>query len=77
MNATINAILSSKTKSANVAIQPRPDLSSVSVTPSSVVGGNGGTVTATMNFIGAAGSQTVTVSDTSAAVTTPPSIERR
>lgn len=74
VNATINAILSSKTKSANVAIQPRPDLSSVSVTPSSVAGGNGGTVTATMNFVGAAGAQTVTVSDTSAAVTTPASI---
>lgn len=74
VNAVIQAKLANTTASSSVAIQPRPDLSNLSLSPASVVGGNSSTGTITMNFAGAAGPQTVTTSDTSAIVTTPSSV---
>lgn len=74
VNATISAKLANTTATSAVALQPRPDLSNLSLSPASVVGGNSSTGTITMTFAGAAGAQTVTTSDTSAIVTTPSSV---
>lgn len=78
VGATVNALISAKlantTATSAVALQPRPDLLSVSVSPNSVVGGSSTTGTVTMNFAGAAGPQTVNTSDSSAIATTPPNV---
>jgi hypothetical protein len=74
LNATITARLANTTATSPVALQPRPDLSNLSLSPTSVVGGNGSTGTITMTIVGLGGPQNVTVSDTSAIVTTPSSV---
>jgi hypothetical protein len=74
VNALISARLANTIVTSAVALQPRPDLFGLAVAPNSVVGGNSVTGTITMTFAGAAGPQTVTTSDTSAIVGSPPSV---
>jgi hypothetical protein len=74
VNATISARLANTTATSPVAVHPRPDLQALSCAPNSVVGGNPSTGTVTMNFAGAAGSQTVSLTDSSSIVGTPVSV---
>lgn len=74
VTATIGARLANTTHSNTLVLHPRPNLEIMNVTPNSVVGGADTTGKVIMDFVGMAGAQVVTVSDTSTLVTTPPSV---
>ncbi|MEQ1935859.1 MAG: hypothetical protein ABL962_18535, partial [Fimbriimonadaceae bacterium] len=74
VNAQISARLANTTGTGNVTLHPRPDLSALTVSPASVVGGSPATATVTMNIVGNAGPQTITLSDSSVYVSSPPSV---
>lgn len=71
---TINAHIANSVASAQVVLHPRPNLTSLMLNPSSVVGGNSVTGTLTLDFAGAGGDLEVLTSDTSSAVSTPFSV---
>ncbi|MEQ1823855.1 MAG: hypothetical protein ABL949_15210 [Fimbriimonadaceae bacterium] len=74
VNATINARISTLTRSDTVAVQPKPVLSTVSMNPNPVRGGNSTTGTVTLVSAGLAGNISVAISDTSSTVITPSTI---
>ncbi|MEQ1823823.1 MAG: hypothetical protein ABL949_15050 [Fimbriimonadaceae bacterium] len=73
-NAQISARLANTTATSNVTLHPRPDLSTLAVSPVAVVGGNSATATITMSMVGNAGPQTITTGDSSAFVGSPGSV---
>lgn len=74
VNGTITAKIANTTRTSNLNLHPRPELTSLTLNPTSVVGGNSATGTLTTEFAGMGGTQNVAVSDTSNKVTTPGSV---
>jgi hypothetical protein len=74
-SATISAIYSGTTKSATLTVNPSPaTLSSVSVSPASVVGGNSSTGTVTLSGSAPSGGVTVSVSTNNSALQVPANV---
>lgn len=71
VNATVSCRLGSVTASSPVTVHPKPILSSLTVQPPTVVGGNPSTGTIQLNMAGNAGALIGTLSDTSTLVTVP------
>lgn len=67
----ISARIANTIKSSNLTLHPRPDLTELSVSPSTVVGGTNAIGMVATEFAGLGGAQTVSLTDTSAVVTTP------
>lgn len=74
VNATISARIANTMKSSNVTIHPKPVLATFGVSPGELRGGESATGTLSMEFAGMAGALTAYVSDTSTAVTVPPTV---